>query len=329
LRLIVVDTMRPILETVSFKSAINALQRIFVLGLVIGSGWIGCQDLRGGERNPTSQGSPVAPAADENPNNLAAEPVIPKAPDAELEGKDIKDRAPFHPWDNKNPEEAHAYWHTVILAHSTSAEIFANSTRRDITFAHLFQEPEKYRGEVVHYEGRMTRVRRFEPPRDIKSAYDLPYYYEGWIFDAKVHGANPMCVIFTELAPGIEVKEKLEKTVAFDGYFFKTWRYTGGDHERISPILIGKRPILKKPEETAITNTTIAFSSEMITALLGMVTLVVTLVISLGVWYRRGDRRIKTRIAEANAPALFENDRPLELPGEENSPHNNGNRIER
>jgi hypothetical protein len=89
--------------------------------------------------------------------------------------------------------------------------------------------------------------------------------------------------------------------------------------------LIGKKPILKKPEELGITDTTIALSSEMITALLGMVALVVTLVIALGVWYRRGDRRIKTRIAEATALEFFENDKPLEITGDENSPHKNGN----
>jgi len=296
------------LRLIASGNMLPNIWQIMVLGLLLGGGWVGDPELRGDEKDPSSQASKIPPATNENPKDPALESIVPMAPKPDLEGKDIKDRSPFQPWDSRSPDEGNAYWHTVILAHTTTVEAFANSTRRDITFAHLFQEPEKYRGEVVHYEGRLTRVRRFETPRDIKSAYDIPYQYEGWIFDPLVHGANPMCVIFTELPAPIDVKEKLEQYVAFDGYFFKTWRYAGGDHERISPILIGKSPVLKKPAEVGLTDRTITFSSAMITAFLGMVALVIALIIALSVWYRRGDQRIKTRIAEVNAGQFFENE---------------------
>ena len=139
---------------------------------------------------------PVRPSAGEAKleGQTAADPIE-TAPKVQLAGK-VKDNAPVAPWDDRDPEEGNAYYHTLVLAHTTSAKAFANSARRDVTFAHLFEEPEKYRGEVIHFEGqRLKRVRALETPKDIRTAYDLPRFYEGWIF-AQQYGANPVCVIF-------------------------------------------------------------------------------------------------------------------------------------
>src|SRR5262249_496168 len=178
------------------------------------------------------------------------------------------------------------------------------------------------RGEVVHYAGRLTRVRRFETPKDIYSAYGIKYHYEGWIFDAKVSGANPMCVLFTELPPAIEIGEQMNIYVVFDGYFFKTWKYTGGDHVRVSPILIGRMPIVKTPPDAGKSNTYITMSSELVTAFLGFIVLVIVLVIGLSVWYRRGDRRTRMRLAETNAATFFDADKaPTEITPSDNGSH--------
>ena len=64
--------------------------------------------------------------------------------------------------------------------------------------------------------------------------------YEGWIFD-DLYIANPFCVLFTELPPGLHVGEKLEYRVGFDGYFFKRYRYKDGQGTvRDCPLFIGR-----------------------------------------------------------------------------------------
>src|SRR5262249_28697678 len=96
---------------------------------------------------PPSDGKPRAPRIVED---LAARVI---------------DRRPIPSEDRIDPpEEVKAYCLALTTAHATSSEAFANSARRDLTYAHLFEEPEKYRGEVVHYQGRLKRVRQFDAP---------------------------------------------------------------------------------------------------------------------------------------------------------------------
>ena len=45
----------------------------------------------------------------------------------------------------------------------------------------------------------------------------------------KFMAQNPRCVIFTKLPEGVEVREETDHRVAFDGYFFKRYRYQAGD----------------------------------------------------------------------------------------------------
>src|SRR5262249_39498868 len=151
----------------------------------------------------------------------------------------VIDRRPIPSEDRIDPpEEVKAYCLALTTAHATSSEAFANSARRDLTYAHLFEEPEKYRGEVVHYQGRLKRVRQFDAPEFIRDY--LPVIYECWLFDLKVYGANPLGVLVTELPRGVPVKEQLDIPVTVDGYFFKRWRYQAGDGWRDAPLLIGR-----------------------------------------------------------------------------------------
>src|SRR5262249_36101956 len=75
----------------------------------------------------------------------------------------VEDRARVRSAD-ENYYEANAYSYVLVQAHKTSGPVFAKSARTDLTFAHLFEEPQKYRGQVVHLEGRLLRLRRFDAP---------------------------------------------------------------------------------------------------------------------------------------------------------------------
>src|SRR5260370_144714 len=84
---------------------------------------------------------PIAPALDR------AEPVDP----AIL--AEVEDRSKVH-GPKENYSEFLAYNYLLVLAHKTPAQALARGARRDLTFAHLFEEPKKYRGQIVHIEGR-------------------------------------------------------------------------------------------------------------------------------------------------------------------------------
>src|SRR5262249_32086288 len=107
----------------------------------------------------------------------------------------IEDRAPVRNAE-ENYNEIQAYNYLLIQAHKTATSALAKGARRDLTFAHLFEEPSKYRGQLIHVEGLLRRLRKFDTAR-LAAKEGVPVLYEGWIFDAD-HGNNPYCVIVSE-----------------------------------------------------------------------------------------------------------------------------------
>ncbi len=108
----------------------------------------------------------------------------------------IEDRAPVRSAD-QNYYEARAYDYLLIQARRAAPLALAKLARKDLTFAHLFEEPQRYRGEVVHVEGRLRMLRRFDAPR-LAAKQGVSTLYEGWIFEEAYLG-NPYCVIVSEI----------------------------------------------------------------------------------------------------------------------------------
>jgi hypothetical protein len=248
-----------------------------------------------------------APAGPEQPSANIPQPgtdkpgvdlrEAPKAPAVDLQGE-VEDGTPIRSWQEKGGDEAKAYSRTLLAAHTNSPEALANSARRDVKFIHLFEEPAKFRGQVIHVEGRLKRVTRYDPPTTLKTTFDIQNLYEGWIFDPEISGANPMCLIFTDLPPGLTAQEKMEARVGFDGYFFKKYRYKSGDGWRDAPLLIGHTLTLHAlpPSEPAPDD---PFAKNLI--IIFMSILVATFILGYGLtwWYRRGDRLVEAAKAKA------------------------------
>lgn len=213
----------------------------------------------------------------------------------DLRGRGIEDRAPVRSKE-ENEEEFLAYCDALVTVSQAPPAALARQGRRDLTFAHLFEQPAVYRGEVVHVEGALVRLRHFQAP-EFTWSQGVRDLYEGWIFDAATYGANAMCVVFTELPPGLGVAEKTERHVAFDGYFFKRYRYKAGDGWRDAPLLVGRAPILldsRPPPRRSL-------SAAMLWSFVGAIGGIAALIGGLAWWYRRGDRRFHARLAIGRA----------------------------
>ena len=161
-----------------------------------------------------------------------------------------------------------------------------------MTFAHLWEQPGDFRGQVIHVEGRLKRLRQFDAPRPA-AAEGVRVVYEGWVF-AEEYFSNPFCVLFTELPPGLRPAEKMEYHVAFDGYFFKRYRYQAGDGLREAPLLIGHT--LKLLDAPAA-DSSLPMSQQFLLLLVGFAVVVILLLVGTGWWMRRGDRRVQERLA--------------------------------
>lgn len=244
---------------------------------------------------------PAAAVAEEAPE---PDNPPPSAPKLDLQDKRVEDRAPIRSM-KENREEFLAYCDAVMTARFTPAAAFTKSARRDLTFAHLFEQPKRYRGEVAHVEGRMRRLRHLEADSFLWSqgVQDL---YEGWIFDFNLYGAQPVCVLFTDLPSGMSVGEQTDYPAAFDGYFFKRYRYEGADKRwHDTALLIGHEPILVADPAPSSRGT---LSATFRWTVVAIVAAIIGLIGGLGWWYRQGDRRVRAQVSASRSAMMPANE---------------------
>jgi hypothetical protein len=198
--------------------------------------------------------------------------------------------------------EIEAFNQVVVLAYYTSEKAFARAARHDITYATLYNEPERNRGKVVHFNGRLKKVSRLDPPDEARAA-GVTDMYEAWVF-TDAYGENPICAVFTVLPPGMKVdnEQKYNLDVSFDGYFYKRYRYKAGDTKkanefRDAPLLIGHtlnvpvQNLASQPDEAADN-----WGQHLIWVFVGLVGIAVAVVGGLTYWFRFSDQRIRRRL---------------------------------
>jgi hypothetical protein len=212
----------------------------------------------------------------------------------------VKDETPI-----RSGEEGLAFCEALVKAHKTANQAFQSSATRRLTYANLYNESKLHRGKVVHFEGQLRRLARFEPPEETKLD-GVTDQYEGWIFDLKNYGPNPVCVIFTDLPAGLEPGDKLDVRVSFDGYFFKRYRYKAADTWRDAPLLIGHTIIVNQKPAKSDADEGGFFSGFMAITFLILLGCVFFLALALTMWYRRSDRLVQTRVSNAQASGFIE-----------------------
>lgn len=209
----------------------------------------------------------------------------------------IRDRTDLY---NGDPE-VEAFWRVLVQAHYTSTKAFAKAARRDVTYVHLFNEPQHYRGEVVHLTGRLIRLRGFQAPDEARAA-GVANLYEAWIM-TDAYGENPICFTFTDLPAGLQVdnQRKYNDPVSCDGYFYKRFRYKAADSKkanefRDAPLLIGHSLTGQFRALQTATDEEESWGHNLIWVFMGVVGGALGGVIVLTGWFRYHDRRVRHRI---------------------------------
>ena len=221
----------------------------------------------------------------------------------------VRDDTPFGNWRLIAPEEIPAeerdeervFWQAVLAATRTPAEAFAQAAlnQRHLTFGHLYAEPAKYRGQVVHIEGRLARLKQLDPPHWIQLK-DIHVLFEAWIY-LNQPGTHPVCVLLPHQPDGIEPGDGLNHRVAVDGYFFKRYRYISGRLDQAGKNVPLNTVLLIAPNAKLITAAGPARDlSSAPTAgwtwLVGAAMMAVLLMVGLVWWLRRGDRQVRIRL---------------------------------
>jgi hypothetical protein len=210
---------------------------------------------------------------------------------------------------DRDLSEFEVYCEALEKAYRFKAPSFASAVRSNLnlTPAHLMQEPRKYRGEIVHVEGHIRRVRRFDPPM-MSAQAGVRDLYEGWLFD-KAYGASPICLVFTDLPDGLSIAEKMDQPATFDGYFFKRYKYQAADGKaegREAPLLIGNAPVLTAAPVVATAPADNGWSTSLLVGFMVLFLCSVGLALWLTWWFRKGDRHVRSRIASATAPTFVD-----------------------
>jgi hypothetical protein len=153
------------------------------------------------------------------------EPVV---PDQSTEFESVTDRSPMGFRDNA------AYAMLLERARGHSADELAAVARRDLVLAHLWQNPQLYRGIPVHLFGTAHRVLRY-PSKLTPSGW----LYEAWIITPETNRLPYVC-IFEDAPEGFPIGANVSERVVFNGYFLKVMKYQAADVTRGAPVLIGR-----------------------------------------------------------------------------------------
>jgi hypothetical protein len=208
----------------------------------------------------------------------------------------VLDKMPVQNWEQR-PEEASAYNYLLARANEVPPVELTRHARRDLSYAHLMEEPSSYRGAIVYFEGRVRRLVRCDPPK-LAANEGVKDLYEAWIFGT-LHYANPICVLVTRLPEGIKPGERVDYPVRGAGYFFKRYRYRAADTLRDAPLLMGPTLTLNTSAESASPPI-----SELLTWFVGFGIMAVAIVAFMAWWFWRSDRKTRRQMSHTHRAAL-------------------------
>jgi len=146
-------------------------------------------------------------------------------------------------------EEMASYWRLVRWARAESTPDLEKRARRDLLFTHLFQDPAKYRGELIRLR---LHVKRVLQHTDVpKNSADTKELYEAWgVTDDSQ--SFPYCVVFTDKPPQLKMGPVVFEEATFVGFFHKQMLYQDPEEKsRVAPLLIGRLTWIENPVDKA------------------------------------------------------------------------------
>jgi hypothetical protein len=162
------------------------------------------------------------------PDFVATAKPEPVVPDRSVEFETVTDRTPTEFRDSAA--------RSLLLdrARSKTPAELAAVARRDVVLAHLWQNPQHYRGVPIHLLGTALRVLRYE-----SKLSKTGWLYEAWIMTPD-NTRVPYACVFEEAPAGLPIGANVSERVVFNGYFLKIMKYEASDAVRGAPVLVGR-----------------------------------------------------------------------------------------
>lgn len=207
--------------------------------------------------------------------------------------------------------EIFAYNYLVLHAHDVSHKDLSAIARTDVFARNLYDDPQHYVGEPVRVVGRLVKLTRMDAPRALWND-GIKSLYEGWLIPAGLTNKQSFCIVLSELPKNVKMGEKVNYEITCDAYFFKLNRFQTDERDphgqvrRDLPLLIGRSLVVVKPPSAVPEEPSWSISG--VTAVLpycvGVIALLIAGIIGMNWWYKRGDRAVQSRIADARGAAF-------------------------
>jgi hypothetical protein len=198
--------------------------------------------------------------------------------------------------------ELKAYDFVLAHARRQPVERLRQHSVKDVPFDNLFRPiKQDYLRELLHFEGRLALVLAMKPTDDLRDLEGVDQIYEAWITPrGSRHFA---CLVVTELPPGIKPGENQTANVAFDAYYLKLFYYESREPKdradpdkkqwHKAPMFLGRSFDVTAPDEPATT-----YSPMMLAVVVSGLVALGLVALGMGLWFRRGDRRIQAGARE-------------------------------
>lgn len=187
------------------------------------------------ERDPAEPIEPLIYA----PNDLDPEELA----DAKIALEVVGDKTPLQ------GREMSAYWRFCSWSLSQSFQDMAARAHQDMAFTQFWEQPEKYRGELVELRLHVRRVLKYDAPENSSGAKTVVEVW-GWTDESK---SFPYCCVLVDPPADLPVGTEVSAEMRFVGYFLKIMSYRAFDVGRGAPMLIGRARLIvpRKPAGTS------------------------------------------------------------------------------
>lgn len=142
----------------------------------------------------------------------------------------IDDRAPL------KPREMDAYWRLMGWSVTQPFAELEQRAHEDVSFAQLWEQPEKHRGKLIRLRLHIRRVLDYDAPQNPLGTAKV---FEAWGWSDESL-SFPYVVVMPEKPEQLPMGHEMRGEVVFVGYFFKIMSYKAFDNARGAPLLVGR-----------------------------------------------------------------------------------------
>jgi hypothetical protein len=220
--------------------------------------------------------------------------------------QDFKNLSRLLPEELAKEGEYCAYCQALVFAFEMPREAFRKSADENahLRWDQLQQQPKLHRGKVVRFEGTLRQLRQEVAPLRAADAGVKTVYTGLVLLDAP--GSVPVLVIMPDLPEGLQVSEKLQQRVIIEGYFFKRHPYKQADGKPGLALMVIGPPVQLRSAPIAQQRSETFLAAPIVMVLVGFVAATCVVVLLLGWWFRRSDKRVRKRLEEVQAKRFLD-----------------------